>query len=88
MPVLYIALLCLTGIDMAFGLTGNGEASLGAWVYIFSFYPAILVAKLAGIDMYFPPENPIVFIVLQALGLLLVGAIIDAIRRRKRGTDV
>ena len=69
---------------MAVGITGNGEANLGVWMYIFSFSPAMLVAKAIGIEMYFPPSSPGMFIMLQALGLLLVGSIIDAIRLRRR----
>jgi hypothetical protein len=84
LPALYLGFLCLTGIDMAFGITGSGETNFGAWMFYFSFLPVAALANALGINSYFMESKSLVamFVLLQALLLLVLGAAIDALFSR------
>jgi hypothetical protein len=86
LPALYAAFLCLVGIEMAFGLTGGGEANLGAWMFIFSLVPAAGVAQMFGIHIYIGESASVTasLVLMQLLMLAIAGAAIDAFLRRKR----
>jgi len=85
LPASYVAFLCLASIDMAFRLTGDGEANIGGWMYIFSFMPAMLVAKAFGGVMHIGGATPVMAaaVFLQVVFLMILGAAIDALGRQK-----
>jgi hypothetical protein len=88
LPALYLAALLLAGLDMVVGFSGSGEANAGAWILIFSVMPALSLANALGAGVYVGESMSLVltFVLAQALVLLGVGAIIDALARRQ-GND-
>jgi hypothetical protein len=88
LPALYLAVLLLAGLDMVVGLSGSGEANVGAWILIFAALPAVSLARALGANVYMDESMSLMvtFVLVQALILLGVGAIVDAVARRQ-GND-
>jgi hypothetical protein len=88
LPALYLAVLLLAGLDMVVGLSGRGEANVGVWILIFAALPAVSLARALGANVYMGESMSLMvtFVLVQALVLLGVGAIVDAVVRRQ-GND-
>jgi hypothetical protein len=69
---------------MALGITGSGEANYGVWAFYLSFLPLAALAKVLGSDTYFIESKSLMamFVLLQTLILLALGAVIDALFSR------
>lgn len=84
LPALYLSVLLLAGFDAVAGLSGGGEANLGAWIFIFSALPAIAIARALGANVYLGESISmmVTIVLVQALILLALGVAIDAVLRR------
>ncbi len=85
-PALYLGTIFLAILDSVFAISGSGEANLGVWIIFFSVIPAAIVGKAMGVSEYLMESKALVVmaVLLQALMLLALGAVVDAIRRRRR----
>lgn len=88
LPALYLAVVMLAVLDMVVGFSGSGEANAGAWILIFSVMPALSLANALGAGAYMGESTSLMlaFVLVQALVLLGMGAIIDAVARNQ-GND-
>jgi hypothetical protein len=82
LPVCYLAPLCWALLDMKLEMSGGGEANSGAWVYALLYMvPAGGLAKMLGFNLG-PMTSVYMGIGLELLVLVIIGAKIDAMRRR------
>jgi len=84
LPAIYLGGLGLAAADVAFHFSGGGEANLGIWVFALSFTPLMAVAKALGVVEYTPDHKMtlVVYIVVYAAVLSIVGALIDRAAQR------
>ena len=83
LPAVYVGLILLMLFVSALGPSSSSEGGPAFWILLFASAPGLMVANAIGFETDFSLPLIGMVIAFQALALFLVGAAIDAVRRRK-----